>query len=148
MARLLSRRTFLGSGIYVGLSGCLGLKDSRSEVILDSIIIRNIDDSSHTVSIEIYKDDEPIIKKTVTADAKSSGLDSVPTISPDVPSSPAVYQLQVDIDGEDTTYEIKPDRIKDSSCIQVEIRITGENELSIWSAASSKCNEISETKEP
>ena len=135
-----TRRAVLIAGMGIGLSGCLG-KMTPPEVTLDSIFVRNLDDSAHTVSVRIRRADEIIIEKTVTAGPKSSGYSSVPTIAEDFPESPATYQLQWSLAQQSTVYETQLDPEGDSTCIQIELRIGEEGGLSMWGAGSSNCDE-------
>ncbi|WP_220132761.1 hypothetical protein, partial [Halorhabdus salina] len=105
-------------------TGCLENNQSISEATVDSVIVRNLDDTAHTLQSKIERNGEVIVNKTIEVSARSDGRKSLAVLGETFSKTPAEYHIFATIEGSNTEISTELGAVQELNCINAEIRIT------------------------
>ncbi|MFC7046537.1 hypothetical protein ACFQH6_15005 [Halobacteriaceae archaeon GCM10025711] len=130
----------LGVGLSAWLAGCLNDADVPS-VALHTVVARNLDETRHTISVQVERDGETIIETEVALAPRKAGYDSLAVLGDDFPSTVAPHRVTGEFaDGSgEFDAQLHPAPTHESDCIDVEVRITPEGQFSIWTSGTTDC---------
>ncbi|WP_227356966.1 hypothetical protein [Haladaptatus salinisoli] len=135
------RRILAGAlcGSLGGLSGCNVFAESKPEVNLKSVVVRNLDDEPHAVDVEVIRDGETMVRKTPSVEQAGTGDDSLAVVADGVDREPAAYELRMKLADDEEWEDALLTPVDGGDCLAGEVRITKSGDLSVWKAGISDC---------
>lgn len=121
------------------IAGCAGLRSRRADVALDTVVLRNLSESGHEVNVSIMREGTRISRRRVRVGAEGTDSRSVVVVSQTFPGTATHYSIEASLQDSSQNIRAELQPVEGSTCIDVEIRITQQSRLEVWSSDANNC---------